>query len=352
MGQRIHTAEIYPEAILSRSVAVIGYGNQGRAQALNLRDSGVNVTIGQRPGKSFDRALEDGFAPVTASKAAECDVLMLTLPDEFMGEIFESEILPVLVNKEAPNHRTSPERTLLFSHGFAIRFGTIIPPEGVYVALVSPKGAAVGVRGLYLEGKGVPALIAVETECGLQPVSGSSSSKLSIGREGSGGSMGFEIALAYAWACGYSRAALYETTFAEETETDLFGEQVVLCGGMIELIKAGFETLVEAGYSPEAAYFECVQETKLIIDLLVARGLTGMREAISDTAEYGGYAVGPTVITEESRAQMKLALTRIQSGDFAREWLEQAKTGKPALNSNRKVESDSQLERIANQIRS
>lgn len=316
MGARIDTAQINPEVILSRSVAIIGYGNQGRAQALNLRDSGVNVTIGQRPGKSFDKAVEDGFAPVSVSQAAECDVLMLTLPDEFMGEIFSADIQPNLRKGKA----------LLFSHGFAIRFGTIVPPPEVNVALVSPKGAAVGVRGLYLEGSGVPGLIAVHA----------GDTK--------------EIALAYAWACGYSRAALYETTFAEETETDLFGEQVVLCGGMIELIKAGFETLVEAGYSPEAAYFECVQETKLIIDLLVAKGLRGMREAISDTAEFGGYTIGPKIITSEARAEMKATLDRIQSGEFAKAWLKDAREGKPNLLKDRQREGTSLLQKTSESL--
>lgn len=293
-----HNRIILSELILQRKVAILGYGNQGRAQALNLRDSGVDLIIGQREGKGAEAAREDGFAPIPIREATrEADVLMLTLPDEFMGDIYRTDIEPAI----------SPGQTLLFSHGFAILYRQIVPPERVGVALVSPKGQAAGVRGTYLEGSGVPALIAVH-QGDSRP-----------------------IALSYAWACGYTRSLIIDTTFKEETETDLFGEQAVLCGGMIDIIKAGYQTLIEAGYSQEAAYFECVHETKLIIDLLVAKGLPEMRRAISDTAEFGGYLAGPRLVADETRAEMKRILSEIQTGAFAEKWIQEAKSGKPEL---------------------
>lgn len=302
------------EPILEKLVAVIGYGNQGRAQALNLRDSQVGVVIGQRPGRGFDQAVEDGFAPEPIAEAVQiADVLMLTLPDELMGAIYQAEIEPHL----------RAGQTLLFSHGFAIHYQQIVPPPFVNVALVSPKGQAAGVRGRYLEGSGVPALIGVH--------------------------QGYArpIALSYAWACGYTRSLIVDTTFREETETDLFGEQAVLCGGMIEIIKAGFQTLVDAGYSEEAAYFECVHETKLIIDLLVARGLGEMRKAISDTAEFGGYLAGPRLVTDQTRAEMRRILDDIQRGDFSRTWIEEAANGKPRMQEFRAEEGALQLSRVS-----
>lgn len=306
------------ELILSKRVAVIGYGNQGRAQALNLRDSGVDVLIGQREGKGFDRAVEDGFAPTSIAIAAmEADVMMLTLPDELMGRIYRDEIA----------ERLRPGQTLLFSHGFAILYEQIGPPDFVDVALVSPKGQAAGVRGMYEKGSGVPALVAVH-QGDAKP-----------------------MALSYAWACGYTRSLIVETTFKEETETDLFGEQAVLCGGMIEIIKAGFQTLVEAGYSEEAAYFECVHETKLIIDLLVAKGLGEMRKAISDTAEFGGYLAAPRLVTDQTRSEMKRILDEIQTGEFAERWVAEASTGKTNLTEMREAEASSGFDRAGKRIR-
>jgi len=298
------------EIILHKRVAVIGYGNQGRAQALNLRDSGVDVIIGQRQGRGFDQALADGFQPVPIAEAVRlADVMMLTLPDELMGSIYSAEIEGGLREGQ----------TLLFSHGFAIHYRQIVPPGFVGVALVSPKGQAAGVRVMYEQGSGVPALIGVH-QGDARPV-----------------------ALSYAWACGYTRSLIVDTTFREETETDLFGEQAVLCGGMIEIIKAGFDTLVEAGYSEEAAYFECVHETKLIVDLLVARGLGEMRRAISDTAEFGGYLAGPRLVTDETRAEMRRVLADIQSGAFARRWVDEAAAGKPELTRLRAEEAGIRL---------
>lgn len=294
------------ELILEKKVAILGYGNQGRAQALNLRDSGVELLIGQREGKGAEQARHDGFAPIAIAEAVQqADVLMLTLPDELMGGIYRDDIEPHL----------RPGQTLLFSHGFAIHYRQIVPPENVGVALVSPKGQAAGVRGMYEQGSGVPALVAIH-QSDAKPV-----------------------ALSYAWACGYTRSLIVDTTFREETETDLFGEQAVLCGGMIEIIKAGYQTLIEAGYSEEAAYFECVHETKLIIDLLVAKGLPAMRKAISDTAEFGGYLAGPRLVTDETRTEMKKILAEIQSGSFAKRWIDEAAAGKPDLTREREQEA-------------
>lgn len=306
------------ELILSKKVAILGYGNQGRAQALNLRDSGVHVLIGQREGKGFERAVEDGFAPTSIPIAVmEADVMMLTLPDELMGRIYRDEIRDHL----------KPGQTMLFSHGFAIHYEQIVPPAFVDVALVSPKGQAAGVRGMYEQGSGVPALIGVH-QGDARP-----------------------MAMSYAWACGYTQSLIVETTFKEETETDLFGEQAVLCGGMIEIIKAGFQTLVEAGYSEEAAYFECVHETKLIIDLLVAKGLGEMRAAISDTAEYGGYLAGPRLVTDKTRQEMRDILSAIQTGEFAGRWVAEASLGKKNMLKDREAEANSGLDRAGNRIR-
>ncbi len=306
------------QLILSKKVAILGYGNQGRAQALNLRDSGVRVLIGQRQGKGFERAVEDGFSPTSIAIAVmESDVMMLTLPDELMGRIYRDEIRDHL----------KAGQTMLFSHGFAIHYEQIVPPDFVDVALVSPKGQAAGVRGMFEQGSGVPALVGVH-QGDAHP-----------------------IAMSYAWACGYTRSLIVETTFKEETETDLFGEQAVLCGGMIEIIKAGFETLVEAGYSEEAAYFECVHETKLIIDLLVAKGLGEMRAAISDTAEFGGYLAGPRLVTDKTRQEMRDILSAIQTGEFAGRWVAEASLGKKNMLKDREAEANSGLDRAGNRIR-
>lgn len=280
------------------------------------------MLIGQRAGGSADRARGDGFAVHSVADAvAGADVMMLTLPDERMGEVFAADI--------APHLRAG--QTLLFSHGFAIRFGLIQPPADVDVALVSPKGQARGVRERYLAGAGVPGLVAVH-----QDASGHA----------------LLTALAYAAACGYSRSLVLETTFAEETETDLFGEQAVLCGGIIELIKAGYDTLVEAGYQPEMAYFECVHETKLIIDLLVERGLAEMRRAISDTAEWGGYLAGPRLVEARTRDEMRQLLSAIRDGSFAAGWVAEAEQGKSRLLEYRDAEAQSELEKVGAELRS
>lgn len=302
-------------------VAVLGYGNQGRAQALNLRDSGVDLRIGQRDGRGATQARDDGFNVISIQEAvAEADILMLTLPDEHMGEIYTADIAPSL----------RAGQTLLFSHGFAIHYRQIVPPSDVDVALVSPKGQARGVRERYLAGSGVPGLVAVHQDATGQALT---------------------TALAYAAACGYSRSLVLETTFAEETETDLFGEQAVLCGGIIDIIRSGYDTLVAAGYQPEMAYFECVHETKLIIDLLVERGLADMRRAISDTAEWGGYLAGPRLVNDETRATMQALLDAIQSGEFAEGWVAEAKAGKPRLHALRQAEADSGVEQIGGELR-
>jgi ketol-acid reductoisomerase len=297
------------ELIKSKRVGLLGYGNQGHAHALNLRDSGVSVTVGLYEGsKSADKAREAGFDVASVAEATQqCDVLMLCLPDVPMGHIYCESIEPHLREGHA----------LLFAHGFNIHFGLIEPPEFVDVAMVSPKGPGHGLRSEFLQGSGLPALVALHQD---------SSGK------------GLQIALSYAAALGSLRALIFETTFREETVCDLFGEQAVLCGGLVELVKAGFETLVAAGYEPEAAYFECLHETKLIVDLLVTRGLAGMRAAISDTAEWGGYVAGPRVVDSRSREAMKEILAEIEDGEFARRWVQENAAGGKRLAAYRDEE--------------
>jgi len=282
--------------LTGKRVAVIGYGNQGRAHALNLRDSGCTVLIGQRPGRSADRAREDGFEPIPVAEAASADLLIVTLPDESAGDIYTAEIAPSL----------RKGTTLGFVHGFNIRFGFIVPPDGVDAILIAPKGPGTLVRAIYLEGKGIPALMAIH-------------------RDATGHAR--ETALAWAAAIGCTRAGVVETTFACETETDLFGEQVVLCGGISALTKAAFATLVEAGYEPEFAYLECVHELKQVVDLLYARGLSGMRDAISNTAEYGDLTRGPRIVSDDVRREMRHILEEVRDGTFAREWIEEYRSG-------------------------
>lgn len=283
--------------LAGKPVAIVGYGNQGRAHALNLRDSGVSVLIGQRPGRSFDRAAEDSFKRVTVPAACkDAGLIILSLPDESAAEVYQKDIAPVLRAGQA----------LGFIHGFNIRFGYIKPPADVDVIMIAPKGPGTLVRSSFQEGRGIPALVAVH-----QDATGKA----------------LQTALAWAAGIGCARAAVIQTTFAEETETDLFGEQVVLCGGLTALCKAAFETLVGAGYTPEFAYLECVHELKQIADLLYARGLSGMRDAISNTAEYGDLTRGPQIIDDRVREQMKRVLAEIQSGKFAKEWVEECRSG-------------------------
>ena len=286
--------------IASRKVAVIGYGSQGHAHALNLRDSGIDVRVGLRPGSASAAKAEAAGLPVRtiADAAAEADLIMLLGPDTEHKAIFNDFIAPNLSSGDA----------LFVAHGFSVRFGQVVAPEGVDVALVAPKGPGHLVRRTYEEGGGVPCLIAVSTD---------SSGKAK------------QLALAYADAIGGARAGVLETTFEEETETDLFGEQVVLCGGLTALVQAGFETLTEAGYQPESAYFECLHELKLIVDLMYEQGIAGMRYSISDTAEYGDLTRGPRVINQAVKAEMKTILDEIRSGKFAEEWIAESESGRP-----------------------
>lgn len=298
MSLKIHReSDIRPPGFGNRRVAIIGYGNQGRAHALNLRDSGAEVLIGQRPGKSHDRATADGFKPQSVVSACnDAALLIIALPDESAAEIYELEIHPAL----------RPGQTLGFVHGFNIRFGFITPPPDIDVIMIAPKGPGTLLRSSFEQGRGIPALMAIH-----QDASGRAK----------------QTALSWATGIGCARAAVIETTFAEETETDLFGEQVVLCGGLTALCKAAFETLVEAGYTPEFAYLECVHELKQIADLLYARGLSGMRDAISNTAEYGDLTRGPRIIDDHVRAEMRRVLDEVRSGAFAKEWIAEHRAG-------------------------
>ena len=285
--------------IQKRTVGVIGYGIQGRGQALNLRDSGVNVIVSQRPGgPNYEIAKKDGFVPVEAAEAARrADVIIILAQDPLQADIYKESVAPHL----------SKGKALAFSHGFNIHFKQIVPPKFVDVFMVAPKGPGSLVRRLYEEGKGVPCLVAL-----FQDATG----------------LGKKLALSYARALGGTRAGVIETTFKEETETDLFGEQTVLCGGVSALIKAGYETLVKAGYQPEIAYFECLHEVKLITDMIYATGIQGMRKRVSDTAEYGDITRGPRVVSAKTRAEMKKILKEVQSGKFAKEFLANYRNGK------------------------
>lgn len=323
MARLIPAEEIGTPTLDGLSVAVIGYGNQGRAQALNLKDSGVDLAIGQRPGANAERADADGQRVMAVGEAAAwADVLMLTLPDETSGDIYRDEIASAVGGSA---------KTLLFSHGFAIHFGFIEPTAGVTVALVAPKGQAKAVRDRYLAGTGVAGLVAIHAD--------------PDGRAR-------RIAYGYAHAAGYTRCALFETTFREETETDLFGEQAVLCGGIVDLMMAGYHTLVDAGYAPEMAYFECVHETKLIVDLIFEQGIQTMRRGISDTAEWGGYGAGKRLVDERTRQTMADILGAIQSGRFAQDWVAEARTGKPNLRRLRDEDAKDDIHRVGERLRS
>ena len=309
-------------ALEDMRVAVLGYGNQGHAHALNLRDSGINVMVGQRQGTGFDRAVEDGFSPKPIRDAAEsADLILLTLPDESAADIYASEICPAIREGKA----------LGFVHGFNIRFGFIAPPAHVDVIMIAPKGPGTLLRSLYLEGNGLPSLLAIEQDF--------------TGRAK-------QTALAWGAGIGSARAGIVETTFASETETDLFGEQAVLCGGVTALTKAAFETLVEAGYEPEFAYLECVHELKQIVDLLYTCGLSAMRDRISNTAEYGDLTRGPQLINEPVRKGMKKILEDVRSGAFAKEWMEEHRAGGERFKRLHDADVDSPYERAGETVRS
>jgi ketol-acid reductoisomerase len=309
-------------ALKGKTIAVIGYGNQGRNQALNLKDSGISVIIGARSEKTKAQAKADGIPAYDAKEAAaKADIIQILIQDDLQGSLYKSEILPSLKAGKA----------IMFSHGFNIHFGQIQPPADIDVFMIAPKGPGHLVRTTYVEGKGVPALVAIH-----QNATGNA----------------LKLALAYGKAIGASRAGILETTFKEETETDLFGEQVVLCGGLSELIRSGFETLVNAGYQPEVAYFECLHEVKLIVDLIYEKGITGMRDAISTTAKYGDITRGRRIVTEQTRAEMRRILSEIQTGIFAREFVLENQANRPVYNSVLKIDSEHLIEKVGKQVRS
>lgn len=304
-----------------KKIAVIGYGSQGRGQSLNLKDSGLDVVIGLRPGKSWDAASKDGQKVMPVSDAVKkSEIIQILVPDELQAALYRTEIMPFLSDKKC----------LMFSHGFNIHFGQILPPQKIDVIMVAPKGPGAMVRRQYEDGKGVPALIAIH-----QDYTGNAQ----------------KIALAYAKAIGATRAVVLETTFREETETDLFGEQAVLCGGTTALVKAGFETLVDAGYSPEMAYLEVCHELKLIVDLIYEGGLTNMRKYISNTAQYGDLTRGPRVIGPEVYVAMQEILKDIQDGSFAREWMLENMVNRPVFNALTKADEEHLIEDIGREVR-
>jgi len=305
-----------------KKIAVIGYGSQGHAQAQNLRDSGLKVMVSELEGsENWRLAVRDGFKPVSAAEAAkEADLIQILTQDDVQARLYKTSVEPYL----------KKGKVLIFSHGFNIHFSQIVPPATVDVIMIAPKGPGHIVRRMFTEGGGVPCLIAIQ-----QDASGEAK----------------KIALAYAKGIGGTRAGVIETTFREEVETDLFGEQVVLCGGVTELIKAGFETLVEAGYQPEIAYFECLNELKLIVDLIFEGGLTYMRYSVSDTAEYGDYTRGPMVIDKTVRERMKEILNDVQSGAFAREWILENQAGRPVHNALKKRDAEHQIEIVGKELR-
>ena len=318
----IYDDSIDQDLIKSKKVTVIGFGSQGHAHALNLHESGVDVTVGLRESsESFKRASDMGLKVENVEDATSgADVVMLLLPDQLMADIYNSDIAPHMKDGS----------TLLFAHGFNIHFGEIIPREDISIGMVAPKGPGHLLRRTYEEDSGMPCLVAVDKD-----VSGNT----------------FELSLSYSSAIGGGKAGILKTTFKEETETDLFGEQVVLCGGLTELIRNGFETLVEAGYQPESAYFETLHEVKLIVDLMYEGGFEWMRHSISDTAEYGDFSRGSRIITDDTKKEMKKVLEEIQSGAFAKEWMSQAREGAPFLNQKREEASKHQLESIGKDVR-
>lgn len=322
MAKVYYTQDTNTELAKSLNIVVIGYGSQGHAHAQNLKDSGCEVRVALHPtSKSIAKAEADGLTVLSVEEATKwADVIMFCTPDVPMRGIYADAVAPNL----------KPGTTLLFAHGFNVHYGFIQAPETVDIAMIAPKGPGHRLRAEYVRGAGMPALVAVQ-------------------QDGTGQAK--ERALAYAWGIGCAQAGILQTTFKEETETDLFGEQAVLCGGLSELIKAGFETLVEAGYQPEAAYFECLHETKLIVDLLYEGGLSYMRYSISDTAEWGDYVAGRQVIGAESRAAMKGLLSDIQDGSFAKKWIEESENGAPTMKARRAEERAHQIETVGKELR-
>ena len=323
MATIYYDSDADPSIIQSKKVAVIGYGSQGHAHAQNLNDNGVKVIVGlHESSKSIDKAKTDGLEVMSVSEASKwADLIMLLAPDTVQPKIYSENIEPYLTNG----------KTLMFGHGFNIRFNTIEPPSTIDVSMIAPKAPGHRVRETFVEGGGTPGLLAVH-----QDASGKAK----------------DTALSYAWGIGVTRAGALETTFAEETETDLFGEQSILCGGVSALVKAAFETLVKAGYQPEVAYFECMHELKLIVDLLYQGGLNYMRYSVSDTAEHGDYVAGPRIVTEETIGAMSQILSDIQSGAYAKQWIEENENGRPWFNKKRAEEQDHLIEEVGAKLRS
>ena len=322
MSKRYYEKDGNLDYLKGRTVAIIGYGSQGHAHALNLRDSGVNVVVSEAPGSpSWAKAEAAGLKVMTTPEAAKAgNVIMILVPDHVQAAIYNKDIAP---------HMTAG-KTLMFAHGFNIHFKQITPPKDIDVSMIAPKAPGHRVRELFVEGVGVPALVAVEQNASGQAL---------------------ERALAYALALGCLKAGVIETTFREETESDLFGEQTVLCGGVSELIRAGFETLVAAGYAPEIAYFECLHEVKLIVDLIQEGGLAYMRFSVSDTAEYGDYTRGPRIVNEQTRAEMRKILSEIQSGQFAKEWIDENKAGRKNFLAMREAARHQPVEEVGRELR-
>ncbi|HIS29406.1 MAG TPA: ketol-acid reductoisomerase [Candidatus Avamphibacillus intestinigallinarum] len=322
MSKLLYEKDINSEVLQGKKIAVVGYGSQGHAHSQNLRESGYDVIIANRPGKSADKAKEDGFEVFSVADAVkQADIVMILLPDELQPTVFEESIRPNLKEGAA----------LAFAHGFNVHFHQVEPPKNVDVFLAAPKGPGHLVRRTFEEGAGVPALYGI-----YQDYTGKAR----------------DIALAYTQGIGAARAGVIETTFQEETETDLFGEQAVLCGGTTALVKAGFETLTEAGYQPEVAYFECLHELKLIVDLLYEGGLENMRYSISDTAQWGDFVSGPRVINDETKARMKEVLEDVQNGEFARGWILENQTNRPKYNAINARENEHQIEKVGKELRS
>src|ERR1700690_2242988 len=322
MAKRYYEKDADLSSFQGRTVAIIGYGSQGHAHSLNLRDSGVSVVVAELPGTpNWDKAKAAGLNVMSAAEAAKvADVIMMLVEDHHQKGVYDKDLAPEM----------KAGKTLMFAHGFNIHFGQIVPPKDVDVTMIAPKAPGHRVRELFTEGVGVPALVAVYQDASGHPLT---------------------TALAYARALGCLKAGVIETTFKEETESDLFGEQAVLCGGASELIRAGFETLVEAGYAPEIAYFECLHELKLIVDLIQEGGLAYMRYSVSDTAEYGDYTRGPRVVNWQKSAEMKKILAEIQSGDFARQWIEENRSGRHKFLAMREAAAKQPIERVGKELR-